>query len=168
MWEDDTMWKYRDISELTERNYFKNFVGKYAIKSNVINKNITFVINQYSYRIYGFTIENCLYCDIYDINRCKKSSFDKVVSHLFVKGFCRDLYESTIKNYPIIGIENLVEMERRDFFYNIYVLDNFYEKFTSDKYEELINDEVHDFQIQEYEKLLKEYYTDLYEKYRKK
>ena len=166
MWEDDTMWKYRDLSMLVTREYFLSFVKKYEINYFIVNNNIVFAIDKYIFRIYGYTIENCLYMDVFDFENKKIESFSTLRAILFNQDFIIDFYKKEVKLFNETNFDAKIE---RDFFYSkICFLNNFYDCFFKNRIDIFFDRAANELQCAEYEKLVKEYYPDLYDKYRKK
>ncbi len=127
MWKDDTMWKYRDLVCLTKNQYFKYFITKHNAKYKVIDKNIVIIFDGILLRFYGFTIENCLYNNIFIIHQNKLVEYNAttIMSTIWLSeeqlSNSWDLFRQTAmyNHSDNLAYEN-------DLFYNLWLIDNFW------------------------------------------
>lgn len=127
MWKGNTMWKYRNLEYLTKNQYFKHFINKHNAKYRVIDKNIVIIFDGILLHFYGFTIENCLYNNIFIIPQNKLIEYNAttIISKTWfseeqLSNFGNLFRQTTIYNHT----DNLAY--ENDLFYNLWLIDNFW------------------------------------------
>ena len=100
------MWKYRDLTELAHETSFVKLIKDANARYVVTKESLYVLLGKYLFHIYGFTIEDCLYFDVYDMDNKKGSSLENIIRYILaqecIKSKCDDVmkrYETTNKNY---------------------------------------------------------------------
>lgn len=127
MWKDDKMWKYRDIEYFTKNQYFKYFITKHNAKYQVIDKNIVIVFDGILLHFYGFTIENCLYNNLFIIAQNKLIEYN-ATTILSTIWFSEEQLNDSWNLFRQTSMYNQTDSlaYENDLFYNLWFIDNFW------------------------------------------
>lgn len=153
MWKDDKMWKYRDIEYFTKNQYFKYFITKHNAKYQVIDKNIVIVFDGILLHFYGFTIENCLYNNLFIIAQNKLIEYN-ATTILSTIWFSEEQLNDSWNLFRQTAMYNQTDSlaYENDLFYNLWFIDNFWQG-------ERIMDVVYNMYVSKYSSI-KQYYAN--------
>lgn len=123
IFEDSTMWKYRDLTELTQNKYFKEFISKSHFQYMIVEKPIVIYGKELMIVIYGYTIEDCIYYDVFHYKTRSIIPIWQIIDLVFEDEFCIEKYKLFTKSFK--GSNSKYRESELDFSYQMWFLSNF-------------------------------------------